>query len=509
MVNAERLALSNPWWTKGQIFVNWDPDLLKDAYESFIVKRLTPGLERNKIYIIKGPRRSGKTTWLKRIVESNLKSGAVDKRAILYFSFDESVSQKEFSNLVRQFLETPLAPDLKFLLLDEIQGVIGWEEVLKNLFDSGLLKNVVTVVTGSIAHLLKTDTLPGRGTEGNIYLIKTLNFSDVVKTLLQNDKSHPIRGYTKTAAWINQPLLDTEVDELRNKIEENAIDLSEDIKDIYKKINNLFPFLPLINKLFLIYLHTGGYPLSINDYFKNEGNKKFGEIEDSVYNEIYLYLKNDAAMISGKALGDPSYAAKVIEANLKYLGIKTSFSKASRQIGMNKTTFMNYSNRLENSYAFINLNGLKRGIEPTETKKTFFSDIFMHYSAKAASTGKSGQVITDEILNSSEVGVIVEEAVAAHLSKIREIEPMVMYNTYLGFYYENEEIDFVYKSTNGKILGVEVKYQNEVSTQDVKKSKGIHQYIIVTKNTFDLIDDVLFIPAPLFLLLLKKSSHDL
>ncbi len=510
MVNAEKLAASNPWWTKGHTFSYWDNDLVKLAAYAFQIERQKIDFKPNNIYIIKGPRRTGKTVWLKRYIEAQLKNG-VDKRAILYFSFDESASQTEFSSILRQFLDAPAASDKKFLLLDEIQGVDGWDKVLKNLYDSGLLRNVVTVVTGSIAHLLKNDTLPGRGTEGNVFFIKALNFGDVVNTLLRVDKQALTTGYALTSGRLfqNQPVLDTEAEDIGKKLEKDKIDLSENLRTMYKKIDDLLPFQPVLNRLFMVYLRTGGYPISLNNYFKIEGSKKFAEIEGMIYEEIYSYLKNDAAMISGKSAGDASLAAKVIDATLKNLGMKVSFSKEAMQMGMNKKTFMSYFARLENSYAFVNLNGRKKGLVPSSTKKTFFSDIFIHYAAKAASSGMDGQTATEQALNSSEIGKIVEEVVADHLSKTSENEPMRRYSTYLGFYYENSEIDFIYTRTNGSILGIESKYQNEPSTQDVKKSKDIKEYVIITKNKFELIDNVLFVPAPLFLALLKKSDHNL
>lgn len=87
--------------------------------------------------------------------------------------------------------------------------------------------------------------------------------------------------------------------------------------------------------------------------------------------------------------------------------------------------------------------------------------------------------------------------------------PMILYDAYLGFYYENDEIDFVYQNVNGGIIGVVAEYQNEISMRDVNESKYVQECLVLTKDKSELANNVLFVTIPLFLALLKKSEHNL
>jgi predicted AAA+ superfamily ATPase len=134
----------------------------------------------------------------------------------------------------------------------------------------------------------------------------------------------------------------------------------------------------------------------------------------------------------------------------------------------------------------------------------------MHYSAGAAQMGKLGEAYSKELVNSSNVGIVIEEIVAGHLIRVKESDPMKLYDTYLKFYDGTKETDFVYKKEDDKNIGIEVKYQNSVSLQDVNVPAGIDEYLLLTRSS-DITrkNNCVLIPTCIFLAVLKSSANNL
>ncbi len=68
-----------------------------------------------------------------------------------------------------------------------------------------------------------------------------------------------------------------------------------------------------------------------------------------------------------------------------------------------------------------------------------------------------------------------------------------------------KEIDFIYEKNNGALTGIEVKYRED-SKRDILMTDKINEYLVLTKSHFETSGNILFIPATLFLVLLKKSE---
>lgn len=507
MVNLEKLQEMNKWWSKGSDALYYDIDLIKyqNATIKLYRKELEPLLKPGFITIIKGPRRAGKTLAIKLAIKKLLLAGEVNQDDILYFSFDEATSSKDMDSFIRNFLNKPHSGQT-YIFLDEIQTVKSWAGIILGLSNSGLLKNTSVVVTGSIAHFFSSETLPGRGTEGNIYYLRTASFKTLVISLLKNPIIADLVGRR-----IGYTFLENEIKSMIDTIIMNSIDLESEINDIYKKVSTIEKYFLPLSKLFDLYINSGGYPRSIQEFFIPK-SPSFDQ-SNSLYEEIYNYIKNDAATITSKESGDSRKAGQAVSGVLGYIGKKVSYSKIAQKMSMNKTTLIDYSNRLENSFVFLNINGMKsfeKGLRESEVKKFYFSDVFMHYSAGAATTGKPGEVYSKELINSLNIGTIVEEIIADHLIRVKESDPMRLYRTYLRFYDGNKEIDFIYKKNNGRMLGIEVKYQNTASFQDIKMVNGINDCILLTKSSESAIkNNCAMIPTCLFLTLLQSSEHNL
>ncbi|RZN57103.1 MAG: ATP-binding protein [Candidatus Methanomethylicota archaeon] len=92
--------------------------------------------------------------------------------------------------------------------------------------------------------------------------------------------------------------------------------------------------------------------------------------------------------------------------------------------------------------------------------------------------------------------------------KLKEIPLIRDSSTFLWFYYDKRrEIDFIFKREDGNYLGIEVKYKPEVFKRiEINKVKN---YIILSKDTFELEDRIAIVPISIFLALIKSSDFHL
>ncbi len=508
MVSLDKLTTMNPWWSKGKDFKYYDTDLSDFNNPHTVIKferleRLYTRLAPGKVFIIKGPRRIGKTLMLKLLIEKLLDSG-LNSGSIFYFSFDTLVTKRELDNMLRDFLMKPVQGQ-RYILLDEAQNVSGWEEVIKALYDAGMLRSSVVVATGSVAHMLKGEQLPGRGVEGNTLLLRHLTFRDLALGLLREVETE--YGVNRVNALLNYEFTNDEMKKLYNYVKATALSIDDGLERLYECARELVPYSVPIFKLFEVYLNTGGYPISINDYLYNSlsAGRDFG-IANEVYEEIYNYARQDAALIGGESTGDPAKASRIIESVVDNVGTSVSYSSVARKISLNAATTISYFKRLENSFVFTPIYGLSGRLTEMKKSKIYFSDIFLHYACGAKARGMAGSSYTWELLGSSALGVVVEEAVLDHLMKAKEQDPMRHYSTFIRFYNDSGELDFLYKLESGKYMAIEVKYRNSVQASMVKRISSVEDYLILSKDSIERTEHCAIMPVAFLLLILQKSE---
>jgi predicted AAA+ superfamily ATPase len=173
---AQELSSGNPWW-RGAEWASRDPDLSEVAqtpltYESSCLRDLEPG----NLYILRGPRRVGKTVAVKQTIRRLLDAGIRPARIVRV-----AVDGWEAKTL-RTLVNNVTIPTLKdgetrFWFIDEISAVTGdWAQQIKWLRDNDAQFRIDTVVlTGSNARALTeaAGTLAGRRGRGG-YLDRIL-----------------------------------------------------------------------------------------------------------------------------------------------------------------------------------------------------------------------------------------------------------------------------------------------------------------------------------------------
>jgi predicted AAA+ superfamily ATPase len=126
----------------GQLPLHYEPQPLADIH--------APGL-----YVLRGPRRIGKSLELKRIV-ARLIAGGADPKTIFYCSCD-GLSKQDLRRLVAQgHSVTRTLPGPLHWLLDEVTAVAGWSQTIKELRDQDTsFREACVVLTGSSARDLE------------------------------------------------------------------------------------------------------------------------------------------------------------------------------------------------------------------------------------------------------------------------------------------------------------------------------------------------------------------
>ena len=173
MVKIGEINAQNPWWSQGEEFARYDKSL-SQAQPIFFERRQIE-TKKGGIYILRGPRQVGKTTYLKDFVRQAIRSG-ISPRDNMYISLDFFTSRRELRNAINYFLDSRRDAAHIYLLLDEVTSLEDWNLELKYMADQGILRRGIILATGSSASKLKEkgELLPGRGIEGKVNYIKWL-----------------------------------------------------------------------------------------------------------------------------------------------------------------------------------------------------------------------------------------------------------------------------------------------------------------------------------------------
>ncbi len=126
-----------------------------NLYERKLFQPIIDKLHLRQIHVLKGIRRSGKTTLFKLIINHLLKE--VNSKSILYINLDDPYFTElygESKNLYKllEMSEKLTGVKVQYLFLDEVQNVKAWEKFVKAIYDNEVVKKIF--ITGSNSSLL-------------------------------------------------------------------------------------------------------------------------------------------------------------------------------------------------------------------------------------------------------------------------------------------------------------------------------------------------------------------
>ena len=351
------------------------------------------------------------------------------------------------------------------MFLDEITYIDDWNLLLKELMEQG---EFTVIASGSNPIQIKSmaERLPGRGIEGNEYYFNPLSFKGFVRALVKledkiNDK------------YIVKALKDVK-------------GINVNFSAIKSSAEELFPYYNELERLFYVYLITGGFPNAITDYIKNY----------SVSNETYETLIRVILGTLAKNGKSDDIAREIMASVLSLGATRTDFITIAKDQNLHHNTVRDYLGLLENSRLIFILNAWdvsKKRHAGRKQKKVVFQSplipIALHIYLKGGTW--------EDALEYAERNMewLVESTIASHIIWSEERPILNEKHAFAGFYYSVNECDFVMLK-NDKFYGFESKYGK------LKKHKYPFETLYLTKDFIE--DDAL--PASLFLFGLKKGT---
>jgi len=443
MLDWKNIILQNPWWQGKE-----DLEITKIKNNRYSIERKQLEIAPNKIYLIKGPRRVGKTIFLKKIAQDNPNTST-------YINFDTLLNIRS-SELIKTIEHDIKINNKKIILLDEIQSLKEGCLFLKSLKDLNLLKDVCVFVTGSDPRAIDAcrQYLIGRSEKKNI--MGTLTFRQYILTILKKENL-----------------------KLHDVILNNHINLSEDNTLIYEKYKLLENYFEEINKYFYNYLLTGGFPETINSFFeKNHISEKYYEdIVEKIFEKI-----------------DKQKSIAILRVLIDSLSNQIKYSTIQQKTGYSQDVIKSYLNTLSELLVVFEVKENQSSI----LKKFYVKDPFIIHAITNFYKNIDYFAQSKELLfNEQKLGVIVENIVASHLHNL--------YNLDLSYFnVDKKEIDFiVFKKA------VEVKYRNTLIKPN--NVNFVKDYLILSKSVLPpgdvFVENRLVIPACIFLSLLEVPRY--
>lgn len=151
-----RFLLHNSHLDGSKAFLKWDPQLRRLSQQKYvnipsILDKLPtiPG-----IYTLGGGRQIGKTTLLKQWMLQLLDKG-VEPQTIVFFTGELIDDHHALLQLLQQQIKSMPQDKLLYILLDEVTYIKDWDKAIKYAADSGLLENVILLLTGSDLSLIQ------------------------------------------------------------------------------------------------------------------------------------------------------------------------------------------------------------------------------------------------------------------------------------------------------------------------------------------------------------------
>lgn len=144
------------------VLKEWNPwektistGIRRDNYMNLIL----PHVDAKEVLILKGIRRSGKSTILKQLIMELVANG-VDEKQILYlnledYNFANDLAIDLFEQVLAAYRKYSRNRKKTYMFVDEVQKIPGWEKWIRTMYDRG--ENIKFLVTGSSASLLSRE----------------------------------------------------------------------------------------------------------------------------------------------------------------------------------------------------------------------------------------------------------------------------------------------------------------------------------------------------------------
>ena len=341
-----RIVEFNTWWNDGRVREGLAP-----GYERHMLAAVMPTLSKRQVTVLRGPRRTGKSTMLYQAIRHLLSEG-VDPKLILYYSFD--ASEGDVQELLDEYGNSILGAPLdgtgrKYVFLDEVQKCEGWAEQVKRNYD--LYRNVKFVLSGSVSFDIgagATESLAGRASE---MVLSPMSFGEYLG----------MRGIA--APGIGSPLKEFLMAETT------------------------------VASRFRHYLDTGGFPeiVAVDDPEEIKEYVLSSVVQRAVYGDLF----------QRGGIGDPESMMALLRAIAETPGMLLNYDRLGADIGRDRRTVSSYIARLEQAMIIRTIGNFRRSALSSSRK---------HRKASPVSTALTC-AFKGPSLDEADIGRVVETAV--------------------------------------------------------------------------------------------------
>lgn len=457
----QSLSLTNRWWTDP----DWerdDPDLRSVADAPFIhrpgvLEDITP----DGLYVLRGPRRVGKTVEIKRAIARLIRSG-VDRRRIIHAACD-GWRANWLGTLVRAADQMTAVNGPRYWFLDEVTGVAGdWASHVKWLRDNTAWGRDCVVLTGSSARGLDTALGALAGRRGRV--------ADPDRTLLP-------MPFTAVCAALRVDVPETGLVRVR--------DLTR--PDAGRVVQDLAPFLHRLVAAWEVYLHVGGFPRAVEDHIRS------GAVQKDMTEALWRVVHDDA--LRGSRFTPTQTQALLAEIAAR-LTTPLNRTTIARDIGVANHTVQARLEDLALTYLAWPCHPERDGVPHLRARpKVYFTDPLIARLAHLRNPRTPPPDVT--LLTEQQIGLaLLRQSEEEAPGSLQDFD-RVMFSTH-----RTGEVDFV-----GPFMGdiaVEVKYvdggwRGASRSLTTTRSTGV----VATRSEIDLSTPFKAIPAPILALMIE------
>jgi len=470
------LYFHNPWWIDHRV-----PDSLKLTYRRPVLKKLLEYFELDRAILIKGPRRTGKTTLLYQIIDELITKRKIPAQNIIYLSYDDPelklltnpysdspINLSDILDVYEQLREKTikeLKPNEKiYLFLDEIHFWDGWQFEIKKYFDKKY--PLKFILSGSSASLIKrgSESLMGRTIEE---LILPFGFYEFLSCQLKDKR-------------LDKIILNLQKNFTPSNLLKGVTGLFSDMDSI-SPIDQLIPYQNKIKILFAEYLNRGGFPhlLEVENPILWQRLLREDVIEKVIYRDLVdLYEIKKPQVLEKFFLYLAGHSSDII-----------NITSIANSLCLSREYTLKYLNYLIESFLVF---GIKK------------------YSPSVEKQIRSNQKV--HLIDSGLITVFGERDKENRVDgqKVESLIGRCFLKDKVFYWREREEVDFVLDVNS--LLPVEVKYRNTILPRDLKgiikfmEKYGVREGIVVSKDLLQKMeqdDKILWlIPAWLILLMI-------
>lgn len=446
----------NVWWSTKKV-----PIELKQEFIRPKVNEILEYLELDRIIILLGARRVGKTTIMHQLIDRLIMKN-INPENILYLRLDDPIINKfPLTEIIETYRHYKMPDSTIYLLLDEVQHMPEWDLWLKTVFDQK--ENIKIIASGSAAVQLKkqSESLYGRSLE---FMIHPFSFYEFV-LYMQEDKN--------------------KIMELRAKINLSEFDFNVNAAELIELENRIMPHL---NR----YLVRGGFPEIFN--IQNL-TKSFYVLRDDVMNKaiyhdiVTLFKIKEPQMVESLLIYLAANSAKILNKD-----------ELSKDLGLAKPTTYTYLDYLRRSFLSGSARNYSRSVKKMlrTREKWYVTDggimNMLNY--------KDDTLLSD----GTYLGYLVETIVFIHFSTFAEMK-----NFKIAYWRDKSksEVDIVIDMQK-RLIPIEVKYQSKINNADLRgilkfmDKFSVNKGILVTRNVFKKKcfgeKEIIFIPLWVLLL---------